>query len=92
MNNFVHFYIVFFVHSYININRKYNTLETEYEVLRDYVKENSFNKLIEKIGEPEKVKKLEEDNKRLRLKIKEYKELLKRKPGLVSKKCETYYR
>ena len=77
---------------YIKLLRKYNTLETEYEVLRDYVKENSFNKLIEKIGEPDRVKKLEEDNKRLRLKIKEYKELLNRKPGTVSNKKEIYYR
>ena len=71
---------------YIRLLRKYNSLETEYEVLQEYVKENSFNKLIEKIGEPEKVKKLEEDNKRLRLKIKEYKELLNKKPGESSQK------
>ena len=69
---------------YIKLLRKYNTLETEYEVLRDYVKENSFNKLIDKIGEPDKVKKLEEDNKRLRIKIKEYRELLNRKSSDVS--------
>ena len=71
---------------YIRLLRKYNSLETEYEVLQEYVKENSFNKLIDKIGEPEKVKKLEEDNKRLRLKIKEYKELLNKKPGESSQK------
>lgn len=71
---------------YMKLLRKYNTLETEYEVLRDYVKENSFNKLIDKIGEPDKVQRLEEDNKRLRLKIKEYKELLKKKSSDVSTK------
>ena len=69
---------------YMKLLRKYNTLETEYEVLRDYVKENSFNKLIDKIGEPDKVQRLEEDNKRLRLKIKEYKELLNKKSSDVS--------
>ena len=74
---------------YIKLLRKYNTLETEYEVLRDYVKENSFNKLIDKIGEPEKIQKLREDNKRLRLKIKEYKELLNKKTGEVSRKKES---
>lgn len=71
---------------YIKLLRKYNTLETEYEVLRDYVKENSFNKLIEKIGEPYRIKKLEEDNKRLRLKVKEYKELLNKQPGESSQR------
>ena len=55
---------------YIKLLKKYNTLETEYEVLRDYVKENSFNK----------------DNKRLRLKVKEYKELLNKQPGESSQR------
>ena len=74
------------VSRYIKLLRKYNTLETEYEVLKEYVQNNSFNSLIDKIGEPDKLKKLEEDNKRLRLKIKEYRELLNKKSSSVSLK------
>lgn len=65
---------------YIRLLRKYNKLETEYEVLREYTKEHCFEKLIDKIGEPLEVKRLREENKRLRIKVKELKnELLKQK-------------
>ena len=70
---------------YIKLLRKYNTLETEYEVLLQYVKDDSFNKIIEKIGEPDRIKSLEEDNQRLRIKIKEYKELMKQKSSCIRK-------
>ncbi len=71
---------------YIKLLRKYNSLETEYEVLQEYIKEDCFNKIIDKIGEPAKVKRLEEDNERLRLKVKEYKEMLIKRPEVSSKK------
>lgn len=65
---------------YIRLLRKYNKLETEYEVLREYTKEHCFEKLIDKIGEPLEVKRLREENKRLRIKVKELKnKLLKQK-------------
>ena len=65
---------------YIKLLRKYNKLETEYEVLREYTKEHCFDKLMDKMGEPLEVKRLREENKRLRIKVKELKsELLKHK-------------
>ena len=65
---------------YIKLLRKYNKLETEYEVLREYTKEHCFDKLMDKMGEPLEVKRLREENKRLRIKVKELKnELLKQK-------------
>ena len=65
---------------YIRLLRKYNKLETEYEVLREYTKEHCFDKLMDKMGEPLEVKRLREENKRLRIKVKELKsELLKQK-------------
>ena len=56
---------------YIRLLRKYNKLELEYDVLKEYTKENCFEKLIDKIGEPQLIKSLREDNKRLRIKNKE---------------------
>lgn len=64
---------------YIKLRQKYNRLETEYQVLQEYVKEECFKKLIDKIGEPLELKRLKEENKRLRIKLKELKNELKYK-------------
>ena len=61
---------------YIKLLRKYNSLETEYEILKEYQKNKSFEMLIEKIGEPLEIKRLREENKRLRSKVKELKQSL----------------
>lgn len=65
--------------NYIKLLRKYNSLETEHEVLKEYTKTDSFNKLIAKLGEPLEIKRLREENKRLRIKVKELKNQLIRK-------------
>ena len=62
---------------YIKLLQKYNRLENEYQVLREYVKEECFEKIIDKIGEPLVIKRLKEENKRLRIKLKELKTELK---------------
>jgi len=64
---------------YIKLLRKYNRLETEYQVLKEYVKEECFERLIDKIGEPLELKRLREENKRLRIKLKELKKESKNK-------------
>ena len=65
------------VSSYIKLLRKYNKLETEYNVLKEDVKNDCFIKLIEKLGEPLELERLREENKKLRLKNKELKDMLK---------------
>ena len=65
------------VSSYIKLLRKYNKLETEYNVLKEDVKNECFIKLIEKLGEPLELERLREENKKLRLKNKELKDMLK---------------
>ena len=65
------------VTSYIKLLRKYNKLETEYEVLQSEVKEECFKKLLEKVGEPLEIKRLREENKRLRIRLKELKSSMK---------------
>lgn len=63
---------------YFKLLRKYNTLESKYESLKSEVKEDCFNKLISKLGEPYENKRLREENKRLRIKIKEFKAEMKK--------------
>jgi len=65
---------------YIKLRKKYNTLESEYEVLKEYVKNKCFEELLNKIGEPLTIKRLKEENKRLRLRNKELKRMLKQLP------------
>ncbi len=66
------------VSSYIKLLRKYNKLETEYNVLKEDVKNECFTRLIEKLGEPLELERLREENKKLRVKIKELKETITR--------------
>lgn len=60
---------------YLKLLRKYNALELKYETLKELVKEDCFNKIINKLGEPETIKRLREENKRLRIKLKELKSI-----------------
>lgn len=62
---------------YIRLLRKYNALETKYMALKEYMKDNSFKAVLEKLGEPLEIKRLKKENKRLRLKLKALKEELK---------------
>lgn len=63
---------------YLKLLRKYNTLESKYESLKSDIKEDCFNKIINKLGEPIEIKRLREENKRLRIKIKEFKAEMKK--------------
>ena len=62
---------------YVKLLRKYNKLETEYEALKEEVKDECFKKILEKIGEPLEIKRLREENKRLRIKVRTLKNELK---------------
>ena len=61
---------------YIRLLRKYNKLESEYEVLHEYNKNKCFDIILSKLGEPLEIKRLREENKRLRIKVKELKQEL----------------
>lgn len=58
---------------YLKLKRKYNKLQLEYDILKEEVKNKCFETILEKIGEPITIKRLREENKRLRIKLKEYK-------------------
>ena len=59
------------------MRKKINSLESENEILKEAIKDEFFKKFMDKLGEPEKVKRLTEENKRLRLQNKGFKEEIK---------------
>lgn len=60
--------------SKIKMRRRINTLEMENEVLKNTIKDELYKEFMKKLGEPEENKRLRKENKKLRLKIKDYKE------------------
>lgn len=66
--------------NYLLLLTKYNTLVIEHEALIEEVKNDLYNKIFERIfRETEKLKHYEEENKELRLKIRELKKKLMEK-------------
>ena len=55
---------------------KINTLENENEVLKNTIKNELYKTFMDKLGEPLEVKRLRDENKKLRKKIKLYKEMV----------------
>ena len=63
--------------SYVSLLTKYNTLVVEHETLIEEVKNNLYDKIFERIfRETERLELYEEENKKLRSKIKELKKKL----------------
>lgn len=66
--------------SYVSLLSKYNTLAVEHETLIEEVKNDLYDKIFERIfRETEKLALYEEENKKLRSKIKELKKKLMEK-------------
>lgn len=66
--------------NYLSLLTKYNTLVIEHEALIEEVKNDLYDKIFKRIfRETEKLEHLEEENKELRLKIKELKKKLMEK-------------
>ena len=61
---------------YFKLLRKYNRLQLKYDTLVFDIKDDCFNRIINKLGEPLELKRLREENKRLRIKNKELKKRL----------------
>ena len=58
------------------LKQKVNTLENENEILKDTLKNELYIAIINKVGESDKIKKLQEENQRLRKHNKDLKEML----------------
>lgn len=65
------------IKSYIELLRKYNTLELKYETLKSQVKEECFKQVLNTLNNQLLTDRLKEENKKLRIKIKELKAMLK---------------
>ena len=59
------------IKSYFELLKKANTYELKYNSLKEQVKEDTFKNLMNKLGEPEEIKRLRAENRRLRIKLKE---------------------
>ena len=59
------------IKSYFELLKKANTYELKYNSLKEQVKEDTFKNLMNKLGDPEEIKRLRAENKRLRIKLKE---------------------
>lgn len=55
---------------------KINTLENENETLKNTIKNELYKTFMDKLGEPMEIKRLRDENKKLRKKIKLYKEMV----------------
>lgn len=62
---------------YLKLRKKYNTLELEYKTLKESVKTDLYKNLLHILDEPEEVKRLRDDNKHLRKKVKLLKEIIR---------------
>lgn len=58
------------------MRKKINSLESENEILKEAIKDELYKKFMDKLGEPDTIKRLTEENKRLRLQNKSFKEEL----------------
>lgn len=56
------------------MRKRINTLENQVSTLENVIKDELYKEFMKKLGEPDEVKRLREENKRLRQKIKSYKE------------------
>ena len=61
----------------IKLNKKINTLENQIETLENSIKDELYKEFMKKIGETAEVDRLKKENKRLRIKIKDLKEIIK---------------
>lgn len=62
---------------YLKLRKKYNTLELEYKTLKESVKTDLYKNLLHILDELEEVKRLRDDNKHLRKKVKLLKEIIR---------------
>lgn len=58
-------------------NKKINTLELENETLKSTIKEELYKEFMSKLGEPLEMKRLKNENKKLRAKNKELRDILR---------------
>ena len=61
----------------IKLNKKINTLENQVETLENSIKDELYKEFMKKLGETVENDRLKKENKKLRAKIKDLKEIIK---------------
>lgn len=61
----------------IKLNKKINTLENQVETLENSIKDELYKEFMKKLGETTENDRLKKENKKLRAKIKDLKEIIK---------------
>ena len=61
----------------IKLNKKINTLENQVETLENSIKDELYKEFMKKLGETAENDRLKKENKKLRAKIKDLKEIIK---------------
>lgn len=61
----------------IKLNKKINTLENQVETLENSIKDELYKEFMKKLSETAEKDRLKKENKKLRTKIKDLKEIIK---------------
>ena len=61
----------------VKLNKKINTLENQVETLENSIKDELYKEFMKKLGETTENDRLKKENKKLRAKIKDLKEMIK---------------
>ena len=61
----------------VKLNKKINTLENQVETLKNSIKDELYKECMKKLGETTENDRLKKENKKLRAKIKDLKEIIK---------------
>lgn len=61
----------------VKLNKRINTLENQVETLENSIKDELYKEFMKKLGETTENDRLKKENKRLRSKIKDLKEIIK---------------
>lgn len=61
----------------IKLKKRINTLENQIETLENSIKDELYKEFMKKLGETTEIDRLKKENKKLRIKNKELKEIIK---------------
>lgn len=61
----------------VKLNKRINTLKNQIETLENSIKDELYKEFIKKLGETAENDRLKKENKKLRAKIKDLKEIIK---------------
>ena len=67
------------IFNYLKLQKKYNKLKLDYEILEEYEKNKTFKKILEKLNDSQRLEVIMNENKYLRTELKRLKNILMQK-------------